>query len=185
MKRRASRRTRLVAPPSRGRGLKRHLRSRRRRPRRSPPSRGRGLKQERGHGANADGWSPPSRGRGLKRRWHLPLHCRHGRPPRGRGLKLRPRGPRPQRVPSPPPSRGRGLKRRPRHQPVHARAVPFTGARVEAKTICESRGEYGLHLLPRALRSNQRDSVDLTGGQAIKAAAKATRRSGAAALGTF
>lgn len=58
----------------------------------------------------------------------------------------------------------------------------------QTETICESmlsRGEYGLHLLPRALRSNQRDSVDLTGGQAIKAAAKATRRSGAAALGTF
>lgn len=44
--------------------------------------------------------------------------------------------------------------------------------------LCESRGEYGLHLLPYALRSNPRDSVDLTGGQAIKAAAKATRRSG-------
>lgn len=58
----------------------------------------------------------------------------------------------------------------------------------QTETICESmlsRGEYGLHLLSRALRSNQRDSVDLTGGQAIKAAAKATRRSGAAALGTF
>lgn len=51
----------------------------------------------------------------------------------------------------------------------------------QTETICESmlsRGEYGLHLLPRALRSNPRDVVDLTGGQAIKAAAKATRRSG-------
>ena len=51
----------------------------------------------------------------------------------------------------------------------------------QTETIYESmlsRGEYGLHLLPRALRSNPRDVVDLTGGQAIKAAAKATRRSG-------
>lgn len=77
------------------------------------------------------------------------------------------------------PFTGAWVEMRIRPRAASGRAVaPFTGARVEAKTICESRGEYGLHLLPRALRSNQRDSVDLTGGQAIKAAAKATRRSG-------